>query len=260
MKGLGQLRSFITLLIGRSSSVERLILKLLDWYYTHRFRMQWRCNFPHPHFEDRRILIFDFAFTDKCCGPYPFYNGFFNSEIIRRGDRLLDIGCGDGFLTRRFYSELCSSIDAVDISPEAINYAKRANPARNIKYYLWDAAERGFPSDKYDVICWDGALGHFNPDRIAKVLKKIADSLSEDGIFVGSESLGVEGHDHSQFFHSLDELQTLLQPFFKYVDLKEVNYTLRWANDFERTEAYWRCSFTLARQRTVRWMQCYSIP
>jgi len=88
MKGLVGVRSFISLLVGHSKSMEKLLLKLLDWYYTHRFRMQWRCNLPPPHFEDRRILIFDFAFTDKCCGPYPFNNGFFNTQVIRRGDRI----------------------------------------------------------------------------------------------------------------------------------------------------------------------------
>jgi cyclopropane fatty-acyl-phospholipid synthase-like methyltransferase len=39
---------------------------------------------------------------------------------VREGSRLLDIGCGDGFFTKRFFATRCAHIDTVDNSARDI--------------------------------------------------------------------------------------------------------------------------------------------
>ena len=108
-----------------------------------------------------------------------------------------------------------------------------------------------FPRDDYDVIVWDGALGHFGKDTTHLMLKKIQNSLKATGIFAGSESLGLEGHDHLQFFNSLEDLYNIFKPYFKFIALKSRSYKI--GNDFLRNEAYWRCSNDLKRIDESDW-------
>ena len=234
---------------------EAALVWLLKQHYKSAFRRQWvwRCSGDLPHFTDHRIKAFFLAFGDLDLGPFSFYRGFYNSELIREGDRLLDIGCGDGFFTRRFFSPKCSQIDAVDIEDEAIEVARRHNAASNICYRKLDAVNESFPSSNYDIVVWDGALGHFCEDDTAKVLEKISISLNKDGVFGGSESLGLEGHDHLQYFHSLGDLEPVLRRHFKYVQLRSASYRIGVRGETMRQEAYWRCTNNEERLGQVGW-------
>lgn len=213
---------------------EQLLLKLLKQHYDSMFKRQWQLGGEEPHFFSHHQGLFGFTYGEKATGPYAYYRGFFNSEVIGKNDRLFDIGCGDGFFTKRFFSEPCSHIDAIDIEPSAIEEAQTRNASANITYRLLDAVNEAFPAEQYDVIVWDAALGHFAPDTTHRMLGKIAAGLAPEGIFVGSESLGVEGADHLQFFHSLSELQALFKPYFKHVELRAVEYKVGPDNFFGR--------------------------
>jgi SAM-dependent methyltransferase len=239
--------------VGGGEFRERVLLRLLGHHYRSLFRRQWHLGDEEPHFFSHRIGLFDFAFGDLAPGPFAYYRGFFNSEILQPGDRLLDIGCGDGFFTKRFFGRRCAHIDAVDIEPTAIQAAQAHNAAPNITYHLLDAVADPFPAASYNVIVWDGALGHFPANTSHSMLHKIRDSLNSAGAFVGSESLGVEGTDHLQFFHSLDDLRHLFQPYFKYIALREIKYDLR--DDFTRREAFWRCANEPQRLNDSGWQR-----
>lgn len=239
-------------IVGGGERREALLVKLLRHHYASTFRRQWQLGEEEPHFFSHQMGLFEFIHSEKVQGPYAYYRGFFNSEVIGKGDRLLDIGCGDGFFTKRFFSEQCSHIDAVDIEPSAIEAAQARNSAPNITYHLSNAVTEPFPAEEYDVIVWDGALGHFSPDTTHHMLQKIADHLAPGGIFVGSESLGLEGSDHLQFFHSLEDLHALFKPYFKYTELRSVNYKIG-ADDFLRQEGFWRCANDPKRLQDCRW-------
>ena len=115
-----------------------------------------------------------------------------------------------------------------------------------------DATVMPFPRKEYDVIIWDGAIGHFAPEAMQKMLQKISRALKHDGVFVGSESLGQEGHDHLQYFETVEDLATLLRSEFAHVEIKALRYTI---NDgtLLRHEAYWRCSNSVERLDAARW-------
>jgi SAM-dependent methyltransferase len=240
------------LLVWGGERRERVLLGLLGGYYSSLFRRQWKYGAEEPHFFSHRINAFRFGFADGGARPESFYRGFFCSEVIREGDRVLDIGCGDGFFTKRFLSPRAQTIDAVDIEPAAIRDCLQFNRAPNITYRELDAVKNPFPQPAYDVVIWDGAIGHFAEKDTAAMMTKISAALSPSGVFAGSESLGHEGSDHLQFFETLEDLGRLLTRYWRYVLLRETTYSLD--GSFVRREAFWRCSNDLARLNDAGWV------
>ncbi|MCC7119854.1 MAG: class I SAM-dependent methyltransferase [Anaerolineales bacterium] len=239
-------------LIYAGGITENLLVRSLLFVYKSKFRKDWMYSSAPPHYTDFRVMSAYFAFGHPVFGPYSFYRGFFNSELIQQNDVLLDIGCGDGFFSSRFFAEKCAHVDALDIDANAIRDARKYNPASNVSFHLLNAVTDPFPQTGYDLVVWDGAIGHFPSDDIDQMLRKIVRCLNPGGIFAGSESLGVEGYDHLQFFEKAEDLGRLFQPYFKYVRLKTVQYKLR-QSDFIRTEAFWRCSNSEQRLAAGEW-------
>lgn len=214
--------------------------KILEFQFDSKYRHDWLFSKEPPHYDDFERYEYLFKNSYDYC---TIQRGYFTSEIINKDDKLLDIGTGSGFFAKRFFASKCKTIDAIDIDKNAIDYANKFNSSKNINYILQDAVKNPFPFKDYDIIVWDGAIGHFFPETTDKMLKKISECLSQNGIFVGSESLGkLEGVDHLQFWDNLPELRNTLKKHFKYVYLKELDYPIGPYKDFIRKEAYWRCA------------------
>jgi SAM-dependent methyltransferase len=241
-------RAYLMTLYGGEGR-RRLLEAGLGRYYRGLFKRQWQWADELPHFFDHRIGSFEFA-VGKQHG-FAYYRGYFAAELLRGGDVVLDIGCGDGFFARRFFAPRAAAIDSIDIEERAIAHANAHNGAPNIRFLLCDAVHQPFPRDSYDLIVWDGALGHFAPDTTSRMLDKIRAALAPGGAFVGSESLGHEGHDHLQFFASLDDLGALLGAHFPFVELRFVEYEI--GAGAMRTEAFWRCAIEPERLTNAHW-------
>jgi SAM-dependent methyltransferase len=236
--------------IGGGRLRERLLLSALRAHYASRFRREWLWTDDPPHFFNHRIGAFDLAFGSAKSGPYPWFRAFFTAELIRESDVLLDIGCGDGFFTARFLAPRCRAVDGLDVDPTAIETARRENATANVRYFVADAVAEPFPEERYDVIVWDGALGHFGPEATETMLRKIRGALAPDGVFCGSESLGYEGVDHHQFFQQLEDIDGLLSPHFPHVWLREVGYQ---TGKHFRREAFWRAGASQTRAEAASW-------
>lgn len=209
-----------------------------------RFRRNWHTDHP-PHYSDFDWLVMEWAFARINSGS--FNRAFHAADVIRPGDRLLDIGCGDGFATGRVFADRCASVDGLDIEPTAIAHAKRRNARSNVTYWLRDAVAEPFPRPPYDVVVWDGAIGHFPAETTQLMLAKIRAALAPDGVFVGSEALGRTegGYDHLAFFGSLDDLAALLHDSFPHVRMREAVYEA--IPGLMRREGYWRASVDSTR-------------
>lgn len=244
---------------------ERLIFsRPLEWMLAallgQHLKSQWRRDWLYPgeeesHFYKHRESAFALAYAqDSGYKADGLVRGFFSSEVIREGDSVLDIGCGDGFFSTRFFSQRAKRVVAVDIEPSAISYATKNYCNPKTEFVLLDAVNGEFPSGPFDVIVWDGAIGHFAPEALEGMLIRIKENLSSNGIFVGSESLGHEGHDHLVFFETLKDFHKLLSRFFSHVELREVEYPVgSGGGRFVRREAYWRCSSSAERLDELRW-------
>jgi SAM-dependent methyltransferase len=228
---------------------ERALIWLLGRHYASLMRRQWVFAPEPPHFFDHRLDAF--ALVGGGAAPSPFYRAYFAAELLREADVVLDIGCGGGYFTSRFFAPRCAQVDGIDIEADAIEHAEAVNPAPNVTFLRADAVEAPFPRGSYDVVVWDGAIGHFPPDTTARVLEKVRDVLAPEGAFVGSESLGQEGHDHLQFFATTEDLAAVLRPHFTHVAVRELSYSL--PDGSLRREVFWRCAQDPVRLRAADW-------
>ena len=159
------------------------------------------------------------------------------------GCRVLDIGCGDGFYAYHFYSSVAGRIDAVDVEPAAIAYARKYHSIDNVTYHVLDTVRDPLPGDTYQVVCLDGVLGHLNLEDIGVLLEKIAKVLGQCGVLTGYEVLETRDKmswDHQIALESVADVRKLLGRCFRYVATFETISP-------GRHNVYFRCSADEAR-------------
>jgi len=85
------------------------------------------------------------------------YHAFF-TDNVNAGDIVLDIGCGNGFLTYDV-AEKAGSVTAIDQNEKNIQAARRDFNRDNIRYICGDATRYDF-GDKFDVVILSNILEH----------------------------------------------------------------------------------------------------
>ena len=163
------------------------------------------------------------------------------------GCRVLDIGCGDGFYAHFFYATTASLIDCVDIEQGAVDHARKYHSHPNIRYFKLNAIKEAFPEKENDVICLDGALGHFSREQLDILLPKIRDAVGKHGVLTSYEVAEAPEHQSSDHLTALPpekEFQELLGRYFSHV------FTL-YLESPGRRNVYFRCGEN--RQRLMRW-------
>ena len=105
-------------------------------------------------------------------------------------DRILDLGCGTGFLTARLLDHYGQAvIDAVDISAAMIDHARRAVCGRDrVRWHVCDIWDF-HPAGKYDLIGSSSALQWMQP--LDALFRRLATFLKPGGRLLCS--LMVEG-------------------------------------------------------------------
>ncbi|MEJ5186308.1 MAG: methyltransferase domain-containing protein [Candidatus Geothermincolales bacterium] len=104
---------------------------------------------------------------------------------LRGDERILDVGCGDGYLTAILASRVPSGeVVGVDVSPEMIEHASRRFPRQrhpNLRFVVMDASSLSF-REEFDLVFSNAAL-HWIPEH-GPVLRGIRESLKRGGRFV----------------------------------------------------------------------------
>jgi len=125
------------------------------------------------------------------------YHQFFVDNVDPQ-DAVLDIGCGNGFLTYDVAKKV-RSVTAIDLNKDNIELARRNFSKDNIKYIYGDASQISF-GEKFDVVIMSNVLEHIDNryDFLLK-LKKLANKfllrvpvLNRDWLTYYKRELGVE--------------------------------------------------------------------
>lgn len=92
--------------------------------------------------------------------------------------RGLDIGCGEGHLTRRLARRVAHVV-GIDLDPPSIERARRATCQENVDYILGDVRSHPFAPESFDVIVSVATLHHL---AAAPALKRFAELLQPGGV------------------------------------------------------------------------------
>lgn len=78
-----------------------------------------------------------------------------------RGKRVLEIGCGDGRLTRRLVVQLGARLDALDPDKNMIAVARKSLPARysdRVSFKVGAAENLKYPKQAFDIVVFAWSL------------------------------------------------------------------------------------------------------
>ena len=132
---------------------------------------------------------------------------------------VLDIACGTGYGTQ-ILAERAAKVYGIDVSQEAVEYAAKNYPRKNIIYKQGDAVKTPLPDSSVDVVISLETIEHIPaPEPFVKEVKRV---LKPGGVFVVStpnDDEFTEGniyHVHEFDFKTLDKVITKNFKNFEY--------------------------------------------
>lgn len=138
-----------------------------------------------------------------------------------RGQDVLDLACGVGYGTAHLAS-VARSVVGVDLSEEAIAYARSRYAAANVEYVVADATALPFETGSFDTVCSFETLEHL-PDRAA-YLAEVVRVLRPGGAYLVSTPHAKRTTEHPDNpFHTVEldrhDFEELLRRSFANVEL-----------------------------------------
>ena len=140
-------------------------------------------------------------------GPFNVTNGLIKSAKIKSGQKVLDLACGTGLVTKKILNRVGKNgeVYGIDSSNSALKIAKKwIGDKKNIHFVRGDAETIQF-NTKFDIITCQFALFFFPNEQ--KVLKNMRKFLRKNGII----ALSIHGKYNVPYFDSI------LNPMKKFI-------------------------------------------
>ena len=154
----------------RYASIHGLIIHNLDWTLKTR----------HDSYYDHEISLYNWRYKPSQC---EFMDGMSLARmLINKGENILDLCCGNGFNSYLFFSDIASSVDAIDYSSKAINYAISNYHSDSINFICGDILKYSFKQFHYDLVVWSSAIAYFSPENRRKVFSIIHYVLKKNSL------------------------------------------------------------------------------
>ena len=181
---LGARNGALKSVVGRLSELEcRLAAAWAASAHRRLMAVEYRLP-PVPASFDHHIDLY--SLWRRSRDPGWIERGVFSSLCLKGGN-VLELTCGDGFITRNFYSLKAAAIVACDVDATAIDKARRKNPAPNVEYRVVDI-RNDLPAGAFENVVWDFGFPFakcFSDPELRSILGRVRDRLSSDGIMSG---------------------------------------------------------------------------
>lgn len=116
---------------------------------------------------------------------YPDENllSYFEKKILKPG-KVFEIGCGQG-RNATYFSEQGCEVDAIDISLEAIKWAKEIAKEKdlNINFFCRSIFDKQNTISEYDIVYDSGCLHHIYPHRRLQYIEIVKSLVKQGGYF-----------------------------------------------------------------------------
>lgn len=97
--------------------------------------------------------------------------------------RILEVGCGNGFLSHLMASE-GNMVCGVDVAMDELQMAVKAFGHTNITWYCADILSTNLPEEPFDMIVFSASLQYFpEPDKAIRRCKNILTAMGEIHVF-----------------------------------------------------------------------------
>lgn len=136
--------------------------------------------------------------------------------------KVLDIGCGHGYLTAR----IANNPNVEDVLGTDSSDCRKQSAPKTAYKTINSKALCGEPSGKYDTICSTEHIEHLDNRTQDILLKWIVSSLKPDGLFVGSMPFPDDPSNPNPFHlctHTIREWKEILLYYFKEADVWETS-------------------------------------
>ena len=100
-----------------------------------------------------------------------------------KGKRVLDAACGTGYGTR-LLAQVADRVTGIDISPTAINHARKSYPVVALDFIEGDVLSLPFPDSSFDVVVSFETVEHIK--EYQKFIKECRRVLTPNGILICS--------------------------------------------------------------------------
>ena len=99
-----------------------------------------------------------------------------------KGKKILDAGCGEGYLTRKFISS-GACVNAFDIDKKMIETARNADPKNEGIYQVSDLLEidKNYSVGSYDIVILSGVICFLDKDQLVQSIENIYKILKSGG-------------------------------------------------------------------------------
>ncbi|MCL5023585.1 MAG: methyltransferase domain-containing protein [Nitrospirae bacterium] len=175
----------------------------------------------------------DLEFTGERVIPGKVEKDLYQDHLARylfaarcvKGKRVLDFGCGAGYGAEVLRKAGASKVTGIDISPEAVAYARSNYAGNGIEFVIGDCRNAPFPARGFDVVVSFEVLEHIEDQT--SYLSEVRRLLTPEGIFIVSTPNKKTYTDERQvpksLFHRkefyLDDLRAFLEKQFPFVEI-----------------------------------------
>lgn len=150
---------------------------------------------PHPRTGKRRDKLYEKI----------NYIGKLFLKIIGNDNKIIEIGCGNGFLSKKL-SEENNSVVSIDISEIALDISKRNKTiSLDLEYCCNDARNLAFKDQSFDVAISIDMIEHLPPEDINNHFSEVRRVLKNNGCYLfytphilyGPTSLGLHFKEYT---------------------------------------------------------------